>query len=189
MRIALIEDDADLAFTVRVNLQREGFNVLQFASGAEGLAAVQLGGFDFVILDLNLPELDGLTVCRELRRHSATRDIPVVMLTARGSERDRIAGLELGADDYLVKAFSMRELLARVAAVRRRVGGEAGEDEANVYEDDVLRVDAKAFRVWARGAEGEAVQTRVRAALDAPAQSRGGGGAGASAGGGVGDVG
>jgi two-component system phosphate regulon response regulator PhoB/two-component system alkaline phosphatase synthesis response regulator PhoP len=152
VRIALIEDDADLAFTVRLNLQREGYTVAHYANGAEGLGAVQLGGFDFVILDLNLPDVDGLTICRELRRDGTTHDIPILMLTARGSERDRVSGLELGADDYLVKPFSVRELIARVAAVLRRAGGGVGEGP-DVYEDAVLRVDARAFRVWANGEE------------------------------------
>ena len=152
MKLALIEDDQDLAFTVRLNLQREGYTVAHYANGAEGLAAVQMGGFDFVVLDLNLPDVDGLTICRELRRDSATRAIPILMLTARGSERDRITGLDLGADDYLVKPFSMRELVARVAAVWRRAGGGTGADE-ELYEDADLRIDAKAFRVWAHGVE------------------------------------
>jgi DNA-binding response OmpR family regulator len=151
MKLALIEDDADLAFTVRLNLQREGHAVATFGNGAEALEAVQVGGFDFVILDLNLPDLDGLTICRELRRNPATRGVPILILTARGSERDRVTGLELGADDYLVKPFSVRELLARVTAVRRRTGGAA--EEPDVYEDAALRVDAKAYRVWAHGAE------------------------------------
>jgi DNA-binding response OmpR family regulator len=157
VRIALIEDDADLAFTLRVNLQREGYTVAAFSDGAEGLAAVLLGGFDFVVLDLNLPEVDGLTVCRELRRNGETRTIPILMLTARGSERDRVTGLELGADDYLVKPFSMRELLARVAAVRRRTGGGggAGDEDPDLYEDPAIRVDAKAFRVWVGGTEAK----------------------------------
>jgi DNA-binding response OmpR family regulator len=151
MKLALIEDDADLAFTVRLNLQREGHTVATFGNGAEALEAVQLGGFDFVILDLNLPDLDGLTICRELRRNPATRGVPILMLTARGSERDRVTGLELGADDYLVKPFSVRELMARVTAVRRRTGGVA--EEPDVYEDAALRVDTKAYRVWAHGGE------------------------------------
>jgi len=151
MKLALIEDDADLAFTVRLNLQREGHTVTTFGNGAEALEAVPLGGFDFVILDLNLPDVDGLTICRELRRNPATRGVPILMLTARGSERDRVTGLELGADDYLVKPFSVRELMARVTAVRRRTGG--ATEEPDVYEDAALRVDAKAYRVWARGAE------------------------------------
>src|SRR5713226_1621024 len=145
-RIAVIEDDSDIAFTIRLNLEREGYTVTPFSRGNDALAAVQRGGFDFVILDLNLPDLDGLTICRELRRDPATSAIPILMLTARGSERDRITGLELGADDYVVKPFSMRELMARVAAVRRRAGGGPEADDA-IYEDSALRIDAKAFRV------------------------------------------
>src|SRR5437762_4059217 len=119
-RIALIEDDDDIAFTIRLNLEREGYSVILFDRGQEWLASVQQGGFDFVILDLNLPDLDGLTICRELRRDPNTSAVPILMLTARGSERDRVTGLELGADDYLTKPFSVRELVARVAAVWRR---------------------------------------------------------------------
>src|SRR5262249_9723124 len=119
-RIALIEDDADIAFTIKLNLERDGYQVAHYASGQEGLLAVQQGEGDFVILDLNLPDLDGLTICRELRRDPSTKSIPILMLTARGSERDRITGLELGADDYLTKPFSMRELVARVGAIFRR---------------------------------------------------------------------
>ena len=129
-KIALIEDDADIAFTVRLNLERENYRVAHYADGHEGLVAVQSGGFDFVILDLNLPDVDGLTICRELRRDPATKSVPILMLTARGSERDRITGLELGADDYLTKPFSPRTLVARIRAVLRRTGVEAAAPTA-----------------------------------------------------------
>ncbi|MBV8518947.1 MAG: response regulator transcription factor [Acidobacteria bacterium] len=150
-RIALIEDDNDIAFTVRLNLEREGYKVAHFARGQDGLAAVQRGSADFVILDLNLPDLDGLTLCRELRRDPATQRIPILMLTARGSERDRVTGLELGADDYLTKPFSIRELVARVAAVWRRTRPPA--EEPSFYEDAELKIDEKAFRVFRYGRE------------------------------------
>ena len=148
-RIALIEDDNDIAFTIGLNLEREGYKVSRHANGQDGLAAVRGGQADFVILDLNLPDLDGLTICRELRRNAQTRSVPILMLTARGSEGDRITGLELGADDYLTKPFSMRELIARVSAVWRR----AHTADEDVYEDAELRVDEKAFRVHRRGKE------------------------------------
>jgi len=150
-RIALIEDDNDIAFTVRLNLEREGYNVTVFGRGQDGLAAVQRGGFDFVILDLNLPDLDGVTICRELRRDPRTQAIPIMMLTARGSERDRITGLELGADDYLTKPFSVRELVARVAAVWRRA--RMAPEDPSIYEDGELKIDEKSFRVYRHGTE------------------------------------
>ncbi|HSY50733.1 MAG TPA: response regulator transcription factor [Thermoanaerobaculia bacterium] len=150
-KIALIEDDADIAFTVRLNLEREGYQLLLYGDGHEGLVAVQSGGFDFVILDLNLPDLDGLTICRELRRDPSTKSIPILMLTARGSERDRVTGLELGADDYLTKPFSIRELIARVAAILRRT--RPASQEASGYDDGELRIDEKAFRVYHLGQE------------------------------------
>lgn len=150
-RIALIEDDQDIAFTVRLNLEREGYKVTHHARGIDGLTAVQRGQADFVILDLNLPDLDGLTICRELRRDTQTQTIPILMLTARGAERDRVTGLELGADDYLTKPFSIRELIARVAAVWRRARP-SGEDPT-LYEDTELKIDEKAFRVYRHGKE------------------------------------
>ena len=150
-RIAVIEDDSDIAFTLRLNLQREGYDVTTFDRGQEGLLAAQRGGFEFVILDLNLPDLDGFTICRELRRDPRTEGIPVIMLTARGAERDRIMGLELGADDYLTKPFSVRELIARVAAVWRRT--RVAPEDPTVYDDGELRIDEKSFRVYRHGTE------------------------------------
>ena len=151
LRVAVIEDDADIAFTIRVNLEREGYVVTTYQNGHEGLLAVQQGGLDFLILDLNLPDLDGFTICRELRRHPATAKLPILMLTARTSEADRIMGLELGADDYLAKPFSVRELLARVAAILRRAKG--GEPDAAVYDDGHLRIDGRTLRVHVDGEE------------------------------------
>jgi len=151
LRLAVIEDDADIAFTIRVNLEREGYVVTTYQNGHEGLLAVQQGGQDFLILDLNLPDLDGFTICRELRRHPTTAKLPILMLTARTSEADRIMGLELGADDYLAKPFSVRELLARVAAILRRSKG--GEPDAAVYDDGHLRIDGRTLRVHVDGEE------------------------------------
>ncbi|MBI2214880.1 MAG: response regulator transcription factor [Acidobacteria bacterium] len=150
-RIALIEDDADLAYTIKLNLDREGHRVEHFANGQEGLLEVQRSGFDFLILDLNLPDLDGFTICRELRREPATRGLPILMLTARTSERDRVTGLELGADDYLTKPFSVRELVARIQAILRRSRGY--EDSTSSYDDGELSVDGKTFRVHLHGEE------------------------------------
>jgi DNA-binding response OmpR family regulator len=150
-RIAVIEDDSDIGFIIRLNLERERYAVTTFEHGQEGLTAVQRGGFDFLILDLNLPDLDGLTICRELRRDPQTRSLPIIMLTARGSERDRVTGLELGADDYLTKPFSVRELVARVAAVARRT--RSVSTEGTSYEDSEIRIDETSYRVFRNGAE------------------------------------
>jgi DNA-binding response OmpR family regulator len=149
MRIALIEDDADIAFTLRLNLEREGYAVEVFANGHEGMVEVLHGGFDFLILDLNLPDVDGFTICRELRRSATTAKLPILMLTARAAEHDRVTGLELGADDYLTKPFSVRELVARVGAILRRARG--GEEA--VYDDGRLRIDPNTMRVWSAGQE------------------------------------
>ena len=150
-RVAVIEDDADIAFTIRVNLEREGYAVTLYQNGHEGLLAVQQSGCDFLILDLNLPDLDGFTICRELRRHASTAKLPILMLTARTSEADRIMGLELGADDYLAKPFSVRELLARIAAILRRSRGT--ESDNAVYDDGQLRIDGRTLRVYVEGEE------------------------------------
>jgi DNA-binding response OmpR family regulator len=150
-RVSVIEDDADIAFTIRVNLEREGYAVTTYQNGHEGLLAVQQGGVDFLILDLNLPDLDGFTICRELRRHPTTAKLPILMLTARTSEADRIMGLELGADDYLAKPFSVRELLARLAAILRRARG--NQPDTGVYDDGHLRIDGRTLRVHVDGEE------------------------------------
>lgn len=149
--VALIEDDADLSYTIRLNLEREGYQLSSFDNGHEGLVAVQHGGFDFLILDLNLPDLDGFTICRELRRTTATAKLPILILTARASEQDRITGLELGADDYLVKPFSVRELLARVTAILRR--STTTDTETSGYDDGSLRIDSRTLRVYVSGEE------------------------------------
>ena len=149
--MAVIEDDADIAFTTRVALERESYAVTTFRNGHEGLLGVQQGGFDFLILDLNLPDLDGFTICRELRRDHATAKLPILMLTARTSEADRIMGLELGADDYLVKPFSVRELLARMGAILRRAKGT--DSDAASYDDGKLRIDGRTLRVYVEGEE------------------------------------
>ncbi len=138
-RVAVVEDDEDLAYTLVYNLERLGrYDVVRFAGGLVALDALTARPPDLVILDLNLPDVDGLTICRELRRNPSTAKVAVLMLTARAEERDKLLGFDLGADDYVTKPFSMKELLARVAAQLRRTG--AGEEE-DVYEDARIRVD------------------------------------------------
>jgi two-component system alkaline phosphatase synthesis response regulator PhoP len=137
--IAVIEDDEDLAHSLGVALERDGYSVTTYGTGRDGLNGVLATPPDLVLLDLNLPDLDGLSVCRELREIEAVRDLPIIMLTARAEESDRVLGLDLGADDYVTKPFSLRELKSRIRALlrRRRLDGGVPEDE---YHDDRLVV-------------------------------------------------
>jgi DNA-binding response OmpR family regulator len=152
--ILVVEDEPSLLSTIAFNLRREGYRVLTAADGEAGLATALRERPDLLILDLMLPRLDGLEVCRRLRQESA---IPILMLTAKADEVDRVVGLELGADDYLTKPFSMRELLARVKAMLRRVqmlqaeGRESPSPPAIVSGD--LEVDLSRRRVSLRGQE------------------------------------
>ena len=120
--ILVIEDDPDIVELLRYNLERESYRVTSAATGAEGWAQLERERPDLLILDLMLPEISGFDLCRRLRRDSEYQSLPVIMLTARSEEADVIAGIELGADDYITKPFSPRELVARVGAVLRRTG-------------------------------------------------------------------
>lgn len=138
-RALIIEDDPDIAETVRYNLAAEGYATRVALTGEDGLTlALDLQSPPtLIILDLMLPGMSGLDLCRRLRREDQTRRTPIIMLTAKDSEGDRVAGLDLGADDYIAKPFSVRELLARVRAVLRR----ADEGPAEIYDDGRLMID------------------------------------------------
>ena len=136
-QILLIEDDARLAGMVRDYLGESGFDVTVAGTGYQGLALQKKHGFDAIILDLMLPDVDGLEVCRILR---ATDSVPILMLTAKGDPMDRVVGLELGADDYLPKPFEPRELLARLRAILRRG---KGEDRADIMRFGGLEIDTR----------------------------------------------
>lgn len=143
--VVLVEDDPDIAYTIRLNLRKDvGCHVEHFTSGNDAIDHLHRSRADLVILDLNLPDVDGLAVCREIRSEEQTRGIPIIMLTARIEERDKLVGFELGADDYVTKPFSMRELLARVRAQLRRASRPA---TADVWEGAGLRVDRQTFEV------------------------------------------
>ena len=129
-RILLVEDDADIALSLRNKLEREGgYEVEVVADGPSGLARASDAPPELVVLDVNLPGMDGFEVCRRLRKAPATAAVPVIMLTARIGEDDRVRGLDLGADDYITKPFSPKEALARVRAVLRRTERPAAEGE------------------------------------------------------------
>jgi two-component system alkaline phosphatase synthesis response regulator PhoP len=148
--VLIIEDDPDIAESVKYNLEAAGFSATVASTGEQGLKlALDTQNPPIVIvLDLMLPGMNGMELCRRLRRENQTRRTPIIMLTARTSEADRIAGLDLGADDYIAKPFSVRELLARVRAVLRRVD----DASAECYEDDRLRIDFADVRASCDGA-------------------------------------
>src|SRR5436305_4822687 len=120
-KILVVDDEAVLVETIAYNLEQAGYQVITAAEGASALQAAQRETPDLVILDIMLPGMDGLEVCRQLRRESNTVTTPIMMLTAKGDEIDKVVGLEVGADDYMTKPFGRRELLARVRALLRRV--------------------------------------------------------------------
>ena len=143
-RILMIEDDEALSAMVGEYLGSVGYAVTPCSDAASGMATLERGGFDALVLDVMLPDLDGFELCRRVR---ATNDIPILMLTARGDETDRIVGLELGADDYLPKPFNPRELLARLRAIlRRRTAGETTSGALRFGRLEIDR-DARAVRV------------------------------------------
>ena len=147
--ILLVEDEKTLADTLRYNLEREGYSVIAVGDGVQALEHARADQPDLVILDVMLPRLDGFSVCRILRQES---DLPIMMLTARQDEIDRIAGLELGADDYVLKPFSLGELLARVRAILRR-SDRRPSNNRQILEAGDLRIDTGSRRAWRAGQE------------------------------------
>jgi DNA-binding response OmpR family regulator len=143
--ILLVEDEQILSDTLRYNLEREGYTVLTASDGVQGLELARQKQPDLLILDVMLPQLDGFSVCRILRGES---DVPIIMLTARQDEIERIAGLELGADDYVVKPFSLGELLARVRRILWRGRREEESMQREILQAGELKVDTGSRRVW-----------------------------------------
>ena len=138
--ILVVDDEEDIRDLIRYNLEKEGYRVTGVGTGEEVLPAVQTEPIDLVLLDLMLPELDGFEVCKLLKSNPDTSSIPVVMLTAKGEETDIVAGLELGADDYITKPFSPRVLVARIRTVlRRKRRGDKTDDRSIEYSDLVIR--------------------------------------------------
>lgn len=146
MRVLIVEDENAIAEPLVEGLGREGYDVERVATGAAALAAVEP---DVVLLDLRLPDMDGYDVCRAIRARS---DVPIIMVTARGEESDRVIGLELGADDYIVKPYGLRELIARIRAVTRRHGGRQEPDQEPIRTGG-LELDLRARKVSVDGNE------------------------------------
>jgi len=144
-RIVIIEDEKDIVDLVRYNFRKQGFEVEGFLRGKEGLEHLRRKSADLVMLDILLPDMDGVEICRRLRSDERLKDVPVIFLTAKGEEIDRVLGLEIGADDYVVKPFSPRELVARVRAVLRRQARPVEKRE--VIEVGGLRLDSRTQEV------------------------------------------
>jgi two-component system phosphate regulon response regulator PhoB len=147
--VLLVEDERDIADLVRYHVEKAGMRFLHASDGGAALRLARAELPDVTLLDLMLPGLDGLEVCRQLRRDAATRRLPIIMLTARGEEVERVVGLELGADDYVVKPFSPRELLARIRAVLRRADGDEPKPTGRVAGE--LHVDEARHAVTVGG--------------------------------------
>jgi two-component system, OmpR family, alkaline phosphatase synthesis response regulator PhoP len=148
-RILLVEDDKDIVELVRYNLEKEGYQLASTGDGATGLAQIRKAPPDLLILDLMLPKISGLEICKEIRKDVSLNRLPVLILTAKSEEADRVVGLELGADDYVTKPFSPRELAARVKALLRR--SEPGAPSEKMLEVGALRIDPAAYRVTRSG--------------------------------------
>jgi two-component system phosphate regulon response regulator PhoB len=152
-RILVIEDESDIRQVLDYNLRTAGHDVLAVGKGQEGLRLVRQERPDLVLLDLMLPDIPGTEVCRAIKDDLSTRLTPIIMLTAKGEEIDRVVGFELGADDYVTKPFSMRELVLRIRATLRR--NEVKAPESSVVDFGSLRMDRDAHRVWVQGEEVE----------------------------------
>jgi two-component system alkaline phosphatase synthesis response regulator PhoP len=159
--IIIVEDDEDIADSIRYNLDREGFRVRVAVTGEDALNLILNGPPSLILLDLNLPGMSGFEICRRLRAEPSTATIPILMLTARADETDKVLGLNMGADDYITKPFSMRELVARVNAALRR--SEGSQIDRPIFDNGSLRIDPSTFRVHYQ--EREVRMTRKEFAL------------------------
>lgn len=159
-RVLVIEDERGLTEVLAYNLQREGFEVQLAHDGLEGLRKAQMQIPDLIILDLMLPQMDGLEVCRELRAGDRTRGIPILMLTAKAEETDQIIGFTMGADDYVTKPFSLKVLMQRVRALQRRV--EQAADTGEVVEHLGVKIDRVRHKALVHDVELEITPTEFR---------------------------
>ena len=150
--ILLVEDEDDLASIVEYHLDKAGYNVLRASNGQYALDVLERSEVSLVLLDLMLPDMSGVDICRHIRSHVSIQNLPVIMVTAKGEEIDRVIGFEVGADDYVVKPFSSRELVLRIKSLlRRQTGLEA--NTSPVIEYAIFKVDRAAHRVWIAGEE------------------------------------
>jgi two-component system, OmpR family, alkaline phosphatase synthesis response regulator PhoP len=154
-KVLVVEDDADIRELVRYNLEQEGFAVEEAADGAQALERINRRAPDLIVLDLMLPGMSGLELCRRVRSTADTAGLPIIVVTAKGAEVDRVLGLEMGADDYLVKPFSPRELVARVKALMRRAHLLPEHESGGTFERGPLKIDFDTYEVFVGGQRKE----------------------------------
>jgi two-component system, OmpR family, phosphate regulon response regulator PhoB len=164
-KILVVEDEKDLAELLMFNLEKEGFKVFCAYDGINGLEKARSEEPDLIVLDLMLPGLMGTEVCKELRKETHTARIPVLMLTAKGEEIDRVVGFEVGADDYIVKPFSMRELLLRIRAILRRCEDQTDPVSGALLTMGEITIDTERHRVLSVGKEVELTTTEFKLLL------------------------
>ncbi len=156
--ILIVDDEEDILELLRYNLAKNGFNVTTATSGEDALKIIKTKTFDIILLDLMLPGIDGLDVCKEFKKNQSISSIPIIMLTAKGEEADIVAGLELGADDYVTKPFSPRVLISRIRAVLRR-HSKTVTDENSPLRYDEMEIDPGRFKVFVKGSLVELTHT------------------------------
>ena len=159
--VYIVDDEPDILELVQLHLERAGFQTRTFTEGYSFLHALEAHPPSLVILDLMLPDLDGLEICKRIRTHPRYHDLPIIMLTARSDETDRVVGLELGADDYVVKPFSPKELVARVKAVLRR-HQRAPDKTQRIRVGNLLEMDVQRYEVYVRGQKVHLTSTEFR---------------------------
>jgi len=161
-KILVVDDEKDLVELIAYNLEKEGYSVFKAYNGEEALQVAESQKPDLVILDLMLPGMQGMEVCQLIRKNPAISTLPIIMVTAKGDEIDRILGLEMGADDYITKPFSVRELLARVRAVIRRFQASARQQPKKTFEFQGLRIDFTSHLVTINGQKVELSPTEFK---------------------------
>lgn len=152
-RILIVDDEKDIVDLVAYNLEREGYDTLKAFDGEKALSIARTKKPDLIVLDLMLPGIQGLEVCKQIRRDPELSGTPIIMLTAKGEEIDKVIGLEMGADDYVTKPFSVKELLARIKAVQRRTDTKKQAEKSEILEFEGLRIDLKSYEVTVDGSK------------------------------------
>ncbi len=160
--VLVVDDEVDIRDLLRYSLEQEGFNVVMAADGDQALKILKESSVDLILLDLMLPGLPGLELCKQLKRSNATEAIPIIMVTAKSSETDVIVGLELGADDYITKPFSPKEVLARIKAIFRRIDEKKPPENAHELSFESLKMDLSRYEVSVEGKEARLTSTEFK---------------------------